>query len=117
VIGAGDFNGDGKSDILFQNDSGQAAMWLMNGASVTSTALVGANPGPSWHVIGAGDFNGDGKSDILFQNDSGQAAMWLMNGTSVTSTALVGANPGAELARDRCQRPERRRQGRHSVSK
>ena len=29
--GVGDFNGDGKADILWQNDSGQAAVWLMNG--------------------------------------------------------------------------------------
>ena len=30
VEDTGDFNGDGKSDILWQNDNGQAAIWLMN---------------------------------------------------------------------------------------
>ncbi|MCC7346785.1 MAG: hypothetical protein IT538_05240, partial [Variibacter sp.] len=29
-----DFNGDGKSDILWRHSSGQVAMWLMNGVSV-----------------------------------------------------------------------------------
>ena len=33
AIGAGDFNGDGHSDILFQNTSGQASVWEMNGNS------------------------------------------------------------------------------------
>ncbi|MGC2524503.1 MAG: VCBS repeat-containing protein [Stellaceae bacterium] len=89
-----DFNGDRKSDILWQNTNGQAAVWLMNGATPTSEALVGGNPGPSWHVIGSGDFNGDGKADILWQNTDGQAAVWLMNGTTPTSEPVVANNPG-----------------------
>ncbi|HYK81365.1 MAG TPA: VCBS repeat-containing protein, partial [Micropepsaceae bacterium] len=90
-----DFDGDGHSDILLQSDSGQAAVWLMNGTSVLSGAYLGSNPGPSWHVKGAEDFNGDGKADILWQNDSGQAMVWLMNGTTVMTTSNVGANPGS----------------------
>jgi len=31
--GSGDFDGDGKSDILWQNNSGQAAVWLMDGTT------------------------------------------------------------------------------------
>ena len=90
---SGDFNGDGKSDILWLNTNGQAAIWLMNGTTPTTEALVGA-PGPSWHVVGTGDFNGDGKSDILWRNTNGQAAVWLMNGTTPTTEALLAGNPG-----------------------
>ena len=43
----GDFNGDGKSDILWQNDNGQAAIWLMNGLNPIAGAAVGSNSGPS----------------------------------------------------------------------
>ena len=32
--GAGDFNGDGKADILWQNDDGTPAIWLMDGFNV-----------------------------------------------------------------------------------
>ncbi len=110
AIGTGDFNGDGKADILFQyNDAanasdpsnGEAAIWLMNGLMPTSPAIIGAPP-PSWHAIGTGDFNGDGKSDILFQYNhaanaadpsNGEAAIWLMNGTTPISQAIVGAPP------------------------
>ena len=40
-----DFNADGKSDILWQNTNGQAAIWLMNGTNPTVKAAVGATPG------------------------------------------------------------------------
>ena len=94
VVGAGDFNDDGHSDILWQNVSGQAAIWEMNGTNIIGSALVGANPGPSWKEIATGDFNGDGHSDIMWQNASGQAAIWEMDGTNIIGSALVGANPG-----------------------
>ena len=89
VVGSGDFNGDGKSDILWQNTDGQAAIWLMNGTTPTSEALVGTNPGSSWQIVGTGDFTGDGKSDILFQNTSGQVAIWEMNGTTPIAEAVA----------------------------
>jgi FG-GAP repeat len=44
-----DFNGDGKSDILWENDSGEVAVWELNGTSVIGSASL-ANPGPTWHV-------------------------------------------------------------------
>ena len=113
MIDAGDFNGDSHDDILWQNDNGQAGVWLMNGTNVIGGGTVGPNPGPSWHVIGAGDFNGDSHDDILWQNDNGQAAIWLMNGTNVTrrraglrSAAVLHHGPRRRLAR--CRR--RRRQ-------
>jgi hypothetical protein len=31
IKAAADFNADGVSDILWQNDNGQAATWLMSG--------------------------------------------------------------------------------------
>jgi hypothetical protein len=90
-----DFNGDGFSDLLWQNANGAPAAWLLNGSNATSGANVGFNPGPAWHVLATGDYNGDGKADILWQNNDGTPAVWLMNGTSLISGANVGVDPGS----------------------
>ena len=88
------FDGINQTDFLWQNNSGQAAVWLLNGTSFVSGGPAGPNPGASWHLQGDGDFNKDGRSDFLWQNDNGQAAVWLMNGTSVIGGGPVGGNPG-----------------------
>jgi len=88
-----DFNADGKSDILWQSTDGQAAIWLMDGTKPTATALVGANPGTSWHVVASGDFHGSLYSDILWQNTDGAVSIWEMSGLKVVASASPG-NPG-----------------------
>jgi hypothetical protein len=50
IAGSNDFNGDGKSDILWQNSStGQRAIWLMNGTTRTSSVSL-AIVATSWSV-------------------------------------------------------------------
>jgi hypothetical protein len=83
-----DFNGDGKSDILWRNDSGAVATWDMDDRS-SSGAVIGSATN-DWHIAGTGDFNGDGKSDILWRNDSGSVATWNMNDRS-SSGAVIGS--------------------------
>ena len=46
-----DFNGDSRSDILWQNVSGQASVWEMNGNSLIGGGPVSANPGASWRAV------------------------------------------------------------------
>ena len=88
VVGTGDFNGDGHSDILLQNTNGNVAIWEMSGVSATSSAVLG-DPGPNWHAIGT-----NGGSDILLQNTSGQTAIWDTSGTNITGSGAVSANAG-----------------------
>ena len=92
VAGVGDFNGDGKADILWRNTStGIVTMWLMTGTTSVGWGLIVSDAGnTAWTVAGVGDFNGDGKADILWQNTStGMVTMWLMNGTSMTNWAII----------------------------
>jgi FG-GAP-like repeat len=97
IKGTGDFNGDGKADILWGDLSGNVAIWEMNGTTVLnqSTSFVSNVPGP-WSIQLTGDYNGDGKADILWQDTSGNLAIWEMNGTAILnlSSSYVANVPG-----------------------
>ena len=45
IKGTGDFNGDGKSDIIWQGEDGTAAIWLMDGTNATFVGAVGHESG------------------------------------------------------------------------
>jgi hypothetical protein len=87
-----DFNGDGKSDILWRHSSGVLYTWLMNGTSVGSAGSPGS-VGPDWTIAGIADFNGDGKADILWRHSSGVVYLWLMDGTTVIGAGSPGSAP------------------------
>ena len=116
VKGDADFDFDGRSDILWQNDDGTPAIWRMNGLAAVTMGAVGTNPGPAWHIKGTGDFNFDGPADILWQNDDGTPGIWLMNGMTVLASGRVGTQPWTELADQGQRRFQQRRQVRHPVA-
>ena len=87
IVGTGDFNSDGKTDILWRNKStGQNVVWFMDGVAYGSYAWLLEVADLNWEIVGTGDFNSDGKTDILWRNKStGQNVVWLMNGTTYGS--------------------------------
>jgi hypothetical protein len=92
IVGSGDFNMDGKRDIIFQHDDGWVAVWLMNGATLVESRLLTPNRvgDPAWRIAGAGDFNGDGSTDLIFRHSTqGWIAGWLMNGTVMQTAAAL----------------------------
>lgn len=97
VVGVGDFNLDGKSDLVFQNQTtGQVNVWFMNGYAYQGGATLAITPLAGWKVVGVGDFNKDGFPDLLFQNQtSGQLAIWYLNGTAYTGGTLLPTVPAA----------------------
>ena len=83
-----DFNGDGKSDILWRDVSGDTAIWLMNGATTAQGVSLGNVP-TNWSVVGSRDFNGDGHSDILWRASDGTTSIWFMrNGQFLRGDSL-----------------------------
>ena len=81
VVGTGDFNGDGRSDILWRSDTGALSDWLGTeaGGFVKNDSVASAYAPTSWQVAGTGDFNGDGRADILWRNTNGTITDWLAN--------------------------------------
>jgi chitodextrinase len=99
---ARDFNGDGRSDILWRNSTtGENVIWLMNSAAISSSVTFATVADPNWSIAGVGDFNGDGKSDILWRNRAtGENTIWLMNGAAISSAAMFAtvADPNWRIA-------------------
>ena len=84
VVATGDFNGDGRADILWADASHNIYVWLAQGGGFVSQ-FVGRNSA-GWSVVGAGDVDGDGHADVLVYNPSpARLGWWLMNGSSVLS--------------------------------
>ena len=85
VVGVGEFNGDGKSDLLWRHTgTGEMGVWLMNGL----TRIIHSPLSPMfvadqrWQVGGVTDTNGDGKPDLIWHHTDGTIMIWHMNGTS-----------------------------------
>jgi subtilisin family serine protease len=90
VAQLGDFNGDGRADVLFQRTDGTLMGYLMNGTQIQQAGVIG-QMGTEWQIGGIGDFNGDGKADILFKRSTdGALLMLLMNGLQVQSAPIFG---------------------------
>ncbi len=87
VAGISDFNADGSSDILWENNRGGLAVWFLDGAAYSSSALLGGTkPLPrGWRVAGMVDLDGDGTKDVLLQHRTGNLAVWYMHGLTVVS--------------------------------
>ena len=86
IAGAGDINGDGRADLIWQNHAtGGLAAWQMNGATVGLQRVLSHNVmlDTAWTVQGVGDVSGDGAADLIFQRTDGNLAVWYLNGFNV----------------------------------
>ena len=83
IVGAADFNGDGRPDLIWQDpESGRSQVWFLGGPQgvmlTGSTPLSNAN---TWRIVGAADFDGDGHPDLIWQDPvTGMSQVWFMGG-------------------------------------
>jgi hypothetical protein len=88
---AGDFNNDGRDDLLWVNSAtGTAVSTFLNGIAITGAGAVTPERGPGWTLGGIGDFNGDSYADLFWRNQTtGANEIWLMNGLARTSIVPI----------------------------
>ncbi len=95
VVGVGDFNGDGTSDLVYQRASdGLVEVQFLNGITPLGGGALTNNGfnqfGAGFQVIGVGDFNGDGSPDLLYRNIStGTTEVQLLHGLTPFASAIV----------------------------
>ncbi len=96
VRGAGDFNGDGHTEIVTQSHDGQIDLLTFTGSRLTASELLN---GSYWPVMAIDDTNHDGRADITVQNPStGQLDHLFFTGTTLTASQLdTPAFPGSAV--------------------
>jgi hypothetical protein len=87
IVGAADFDLDGKPDLLWRNPStNENVLWLMNGTEYHGYARLPTAGDGTWGVVGADDFDANGEPEIAWYSmNSGQIILWHMNGTAFAS--------------------------------
>jgi hypothetical protein len=85
IAGTGDFDGDGRADILWRNSStGENYLYFMDGTAIANEGYLRTVADQDWQVAGIGDFDGDGKDDILWRNAaSGENYLYPMDGLAI----------------------------------
>lgn len=102
LVDAADFDGDGRTDLLFRTGSygptDQMSIAFSRGDRFDTQTLPYALNGDS-EPVGAADINGNGRADILLRDlRTGKLVVWYMSGTSRTAYSSLAIDPTYELA-------------------
>ena len=94
-IGAGDWNGDGVSDLAFTQQASNSVRILLGPEdNVSSSEFYGSGAGAGFGLVT--DLNHDGRPDLVVANTDGASVTALVN---IASAALsVGPPPAPKLA-------------------
>jgi FG-GAP-like repeat len=97
IIRHGDFNGDGKQDVLTRSTNGDLSFYA---GTATAPGIVknGTAAGTRWNtftsITGAGDLNSDGKDDLLAQATTGDLFLYTGTGNPSVPFSAHGTKVG-----------------------
>ncbi|MDK9704699.1 MAG: VCBS repeat-containing protein, partial [Sulfuritalea sp.] len=84
-----DYNGDGKTDLLWKNTDGSIAIWTMDGINKMAGSQI-YGPFAGWNLVDSkGDYNGDGKADLRWEHTDGSNTTWTMDGINKIEGSMV----------------------------
>jgi len=94
TVAVGDFNGDGKLDLVTANSSSNNVSVLLGNGDGTFQAAVNYGSVPEPFAIATGDFNHDGKLDLAVTSDIGGSVSVLLGKGDGTFQAPVNYSVG-----------------------
>ena len=90
ALAVGDFNNDGKLDLVLASDSSSSLGAVMLGKGDGTFTLGPALPSGAYAVsVAVGDFNGDGKQDLVLGSSAYSVEVLLGNGDGSFGTPTV----------------------------
>jgi hypothetical protein len=97
LVGAGDFTGDGRSDIVARTTAG--ALYLYKGTGSASAPFSArVKLGSGWQqynkLFSPGDANGDGKADLMATTSAGALYFYAGTGTGTFKARVKTAASG-----------------------
>ena len=86
--GTGDFNGDGKADVMWYRHAQGIQVFISDGQRFWDTGdwimKLNWQWNPAWAVVG--DVTADGKDDVVWQDGSGEVMVLKSTGTGFLTT-------------------------------
>jgi Ca2+-binding RTX toxin-like protein len=88
IVGTGDFNRDGKSDIvMYHRLEGRYQVWWMDGVRRTEAVGLPTDVATNSRIVAVGDYDATGTADLVFRNTtSGELTGWAMSGNTRLDT-------------------------------
>jgi Ca2+-binding RTX toxin-like protein len=100
VAVGGDFNGDGKSDLVVTSFDGNAISIFNGGSNGVFSAGTPFAVGVQPLSVAVGNFNGDNKSDLAVVNLGSSSISVILGGSATTVNLAVGVNPTSVAIND-----------------
>jgi FG-GAP-like repeat len=98
VVATGDFNADGRADLLVRDDSsGTRSLWMTDADGIGQRVGLGVSIAAGSSAVRVGDFDGDGRSDIVWRGADGAISVTFMDGASATASLEVPSCFGHEI--------------------
>ena len=102
ALSPGDFDGDGKKDVIYRDGTDVDDLYLARGNGVGGwltepRKIAGAGAGWSWAnlLFSPGDFTGDGFPDLLYRDAANTSNLWMRAGNGsgglVATSVQIGA--------------------------
>ena len=94
LVAVGDFNGDGKPDLVVANLGSNTVSVLLGNGDGTFQPAVNYGAGFQPSSVAVGDFNGDGKPDLVVANHGSNTVSVLLGNGDGTFQAAVSFSAG-----------------------